>query len=136
MRTLSFAHPSGRSRLDRRQLPAAAWPIWPWRCCCSRCWRSARATGRCSRLAPQRFRKEIGVMTGLIGAMAGGIGGFYHGFDPGHGQEDASGSYQPGFIGFALLALFAFFALHGLVRPLCAPLLARPCSGDAAAVRV
>ena len=27
-------------------------------------------------LVPQRFSKEIGVMTGLVG-MAGGIGGFY-----------------------------------------------------------
>ncbi len=32
--------------------------------------------GAVFQLAPQRFRKEIGVMTGLIG-MTGGIGGFY-----------------------------------------------------------
>ncbi len=31
--------------------------------------------GAVFQLVPQRFRKEIGVMTGLIG-MAGGIGGF------------------------------------------------------------
>ncbi|MEO8171402.1 MAG: nitrate/nitrite transporter, partial [Oxalobacteraceae bacterium] len=32
--------------------------------------------GAVFQLVPQRFRKEIGVMTGLVG-MAGGIGGFY-----------------------------------------------------------
>ena len=32
--------------------------------------------GAVFQLVPQRFRKEIGVMTGMVG-MAGGIGGFY-----------------------------------------------------------
>ena len=32
--------------------------------------------GAVFQLVPQRFRKEIGVMTGLVG-MAGGVGGFY-----------------------------------------------------------
>ena len=32
--------------------------------------------GAVFQLVPQRFRQEIGVMTGLVG-MAGGIGGFY-----------------------------------------------------------
>ena len=31
--------------------------------------------GAVFQLVPQRFRKEIGVMTGLVG-MAGGVGGF------------------------------------------------------------
>lgn len=68
--------------------------------------------GAVFQLAPQRFRKEIGVMTGLIG-MTGGIGGFYLASTLGMAKK-MTGSYQSGFIGFALLALFAFFALYGL----------------------
>jgi NNP family nitrate/nitrite transporter-like MFS transporter len=68
--------------------------------------------GAVFQLAPQRFRKEIGVMTGLIG-MTGGVGGFYLASTLGMAKK-MTGSYQSGFIGFALLALFAFFALYGL----------------------
>lgn len=68
--------------------------------------------GAVFQLAPQRFRKEIGVMTGLIG-MTGGIGGFYLASTLGLAKK-MTGSYQSGFIGFALLALFALVALHGL----------------------
>jgi MFS transporter, NNP family, nitrate/nitrite transporter len=42
--------------------------------------------GAVFQLAPQRFRKEIGVMTGLIG-MTGGIGGFYLASTLGMAQE-------------------------------------------------
>ncbi len=41
--------------------------------------------GAVFQLAPQRFRKEIGVMTGLVG-MTGGIGGFYLASSPGPRQ--------------------------------------------------
>ena len=68
--------------------------------------------GAVFQLAPQRFRKEIGVMTGLIG-MTGGIGGFYLASTLGMAKK-ATGSYQLGFLSFAALALFALFALHGL----------------------
>ena len=68
--------------------------------------------GAVFQLAPQRFRKEIGVMTGLIG-MTGGIGGFYLASTLGLAKK-LTGSYQSGFVGFALLALFALVALHGL----------------------
>jgi len=68
--------------------------------------------GAVFQLAPQRFRKEIGVMTGLIG-MTGGIGGFYLASTLGMAKK-LTGSYQIGFLGFAALALFALFALHGL----------------------
>ena len=68
--------------------------------------------GAVFQLAPQRFRKEIGVMTGLIG-MTGGIGGFYLASTLGMAKK-ATGSYQLGFLGFAALALVALFALHGL----------------------
>jgi NNP family nitrate/nitrite transporter-like MFS transporter len=68
--------------------------------------------GAVFQLAPQRFRKEIGVMTGLIG-MTGGIGGFYLASSLGLAKK-LTGSYQLGFMGFAALALFALVALAGL----------------------
>ncbi|MDF2900756.1 MAG: transporter [Phenylobacterium sp.] len=68
--------------------------------------------GAVFQLAPQRFRKEIGVMTGLIG-MTGGIGGFYLASTLGIAKK-LTGSYQLGFLGFAVLALFALVALAGL----------------------
>jgi NNP family nitrate/nitrite transporter-like MFS transporter len=68
--------------------------------------------GAVFQLAPQRFRKEIGVMTGLIG-MTGGIGGFYLASSLGMAKK-MTGSYQIGFLGFAALAMFALVALHGL----------------------
>jgi NNP family nitrate/nitrite transporter-like MFS transporter len=68
--------------------------------------------GAVFQLAPQRFRKEIGVMTGLIG-MTGGIGGFYLASSLGMAKK-MTGSYQIGFLGFAALAVFALVALHSL----------------------
>jgi NNP family nitrate/nitrite transporter-like MFS transporter len=68
--------------------------------------------GAVFQLAPQRFRKEIGVMTGLIG-MTGGVGGFYLASTLGMAKK-LTGTYQFGFLGFAALAVFALFALHGL----------------------
>jgi MFS transporter, NNP family, nitrate/nitrite transporter len=68
--------------------------------------------GAVFQLVPQRFRAEIGVMTGLVG-MAGGIGGFYLSSSLGFAKQLA-GSYQPGFLIFAGLALVAFVALAGV----------------------
>lgn len=68
--------------------------------------------GAVFQLAPQRFRKEIGVITGLVGAM-GGVGGFYLATTLGLAKQ-ATGSYQAGFLGFAALALVALAALVGL----------------------
>jgi MFS transporter, NNP family, nitrate/nitrite transporter len=68
--------------------------------------------GAVFQLAPQRFRKEIGVVTGLVG-MTGGIGGFYLASTLGIAKK-LTGSYQLGFVGFAILALGALLALHGL----------------------
>ena len=68
--------------------------------------------GAVFQLAPQRFRKEIGVMTGLIG-MTGGVGGFYLASSLGMAKK-MTGSYQVGFLGFAALAVFALVALTGL----------------------
>ena len=58
--------------------------------------------GAVFQLVPQRFRREIGVMTGLVG-MAGGLGGFYLASSLGYSKQ-LTGSYGPGFLIFALLA--------------------------------
>jgi len=65
--------------------------------------------GAVFQLAPQRFGDEIGVVTGLVG-MTGGVGGFYLASSLGFAKQ-ITGSYQLGFIGFALLALVALAAL-------------------------
>jgi NNP family nitrate/nitrite transporter-like MFS transporter len=65
--------------------------------------------GAVFQLVPQRFRKEIGVMTGLIG-MAGGVGGFYLASSLGFSKQ-ATGSYQLGLSIFAALALLALVGL-------------------------
>jgi NNP family nitrate/nitrite transporter-like MFS transporter len=68
--------------------------------------------GAVFQLAPQRFGKEIGVITGLVGAM-GGVGGFYLASTLGLAKQ-LTGSYQAGFLGFAGLALVALMALVAL----------------------
>jgi NNP family nitrate/nitrite transporter-like MFS transporter len=65
--------------------------------------------GSVFQLVPQRFRKEIGVMTGLVG-MAGGVGGFYLASSLGYAKQ-LTGSYQMGFVVFAGLAVVALFGL-------------------------
>jgi NNP family nitrate/nitrite transporter-like MFS transporter len=65
--------------------------------------------GAVFQLVPQRFRKEIGVMTGLVG-MAGGIGGFYLASSLGYAKQ-LTGSYQAGLTIFACLAVIALVGL-------------------------
>ncbi len=65
--------------------------------------------GAVFQLVPQRFRKEIGVMTGLVG-MAGGIGGFYLAASLGWFKQ-ITGSYQMGVLIFAGLAVLAIIGL-------------------------
>lgn len=65
--------------------------------------------GAVFQLVPQRFRKEIGVMTGLVG-MAGGVGGFYLASSLGYSKQ-VTGSYQAGFLIFAALAVAALVGL-------------------------
>jgi MFS transporter, NNP family, nitrate/nitrite transporter len=65
--------------------------------------------GAVFQLVPQRFRKEIGVMTGLVG-MAGGVGGFYLASSLGFAKQH-TGSYQLGFVIFAGLAVIALVGL-------------------------
>jgi NNP family nitrate/nitrite transporter-like MFS transporter len=59
--------------------------------------------GAVFQLVPQRFRKEIGVVTGLVGA-AGGVGGFLLPFLLGISKQ-VMGSYSGGFLFLALAAL-------------------------------
>ncbi len=65
--------------------------------------------GAVFQLVPQRFRKEIGVMTGMVG-MAGGVGGFYLAASLGY-FKGMTGSYQ---IGLMIFAGLCFVALVGL----------------------
>ena len=68
--------------------------------------------GAVFQLVPQRFRKEIGVMTGMVG-MAGGVGGFYLASSLGLSRQ-VTGSYQLGLIIFGALALIALFGLSAV----------------------
>ncbi|MDX5393202.1 MAG: NarK/NasA family nitrate transporter [Caulobacteraceae bacterium] len=68
--------------------------------------------GAVFQLAPQRFGKEIGVVTGLVG-MTGGVGGFYLAASLGWAKQ-MTGSYQIGLLAFATLALVALICLTGV----------------------
>jgi len=68
--------------------------------------------GAVFQLVPQRFRKEIGVMTGLVG-MAGGVGGFYLAASLGYFKQNF-GSYQIGLMIFSGLAILAMLGLTGV----------------------
>jgi len=70
--------------------------------------------GAVFQLVPQRFGREIGVMTGLVGMM-GGVGGFYLASSLGF-SKNMTGSYQAGFLIFALLALVALLSLTGVKK--------------------
>jgi NNP family nitrate/nitrite transporter-like MFS transporter len=70
--------------------------------------------GAVFQLVPQRFRDEIGVMTGLVG-MTGGLGGFWLASSLGLAKQ-LSGSYAGGFLIFAALALVALLGLTGVKR--------------------
>ena len=65
--------------------------------------------GAMFQLVPQRFRKEIGVMTGLIG-MAGGVGGFLLAAGLG-AVKQSTGNYQLGLWLFASLGILAWIGL-------------------------
>lgn len=68
--------------------------------------------GAVFQLVPQRFGKEIGVMTGIVGC-AGGIGGFYLATSLGYSKQ-FTGSYATGFMLFAVLACIALVSLVGI----------------------
>ena len=70
--------------------------------------------GAVFQLVPQRFRKEIGVMTGMVG-MAGGVGGFYLASSLGYSKQ-LTGDYQIGLVIFAGLALLAIVGLASVKK--------------------
>ena len=70
--------------------------------------------GAVFQLVPQRFRKEIGVMTGLVG-MTGGVGGFLLASGLGFAKQ-LTGDYQVGFLAFAGLAVVALIGLSNVKR--------------------
>lgn len=71
------------------------------------------ANGSVFQLLPQRFGKDLGVMTGLVGA-GGGVGGFYLASSLGY-SKGLTGSYLAGLTVFALLCFCAIIGL-GLVK--------------------
>jgi MFS transporter, NNP family, nitrate/nitrite transporter len=70
--------------------------------------------GAVFQLVPQRFRNEIGIMTGLVG-MTGGVGGFYLASSLGYSKQ-FTGSYQLGLLVFAGLAGLALVGLSSIKR--------------------
>ena len=70
--------------------------------------------GAVFQLVPQRFGRDVGLMTGLVG-MTGGIGGFYLAASLGYAKQ-FTGSYAFGFAVFAALAMLAWTGI-ALVRP-------------------
>jgi NNP family nitrate/nitrite transporter-like MFS transporter len=65
--------------------------------------------GSVFQLIPQRFRREIGILTGLVG-MAGGIGGFYLAISLGYSKQ-WTGDYRSGFLLFGGLGLLALLGI-------------------------
>ncbi|RXR30819.1 nitrate/nitrite transporter [Sphingobium fluviale] len=70
--------------------------------------------GAVFQLVPQRFRHEIGVMTGLVG-FGGGVGGFYLASSLGLAKQ-WTGSASTGFLVFAVLALIALAGLTSVKK--------------------
>jgi NNP family nitrate/nitrite transporter-like MFS transporter len=68
--------------------------------------------GSVFQLVPQRFRHEIGVMTGLVG-MTGGVGGFLLAWGLGVSKQ-LTGTYQAGLLLFASLAVLALVGLASI----------------------
>jgi MFS transporter, NNP family, nitrate/nitrite transporter len=70
--------------------------------------------GAVFQVVPQRFSREIGVLTGMVGA-AGGLGGFVLPTLLG-GVKEALGSFGFGFLGFGLVSLSGACAVAGVMR--------------------
>ncbi len=67
------------------------------------------ANGSVFQLLPQRFGKDIGVMTGLVGC-GGGVGGFYLATSLGYARS-VTGSCSLGFLAFAGMCVLALVGL-------------------------
>lgn len=70
--------------------------------------------GAVFQLIPQRFRTEIGIMTGLVGCF-GGIGGYFLAQTLGKSKE-LTGDFSVGFLFFSGLVLVGWVALYGVKR--------------------
>jgi NNP family nitrate/nitrite transporter-like MFS transporter len=70
--------------------------------------------GAVFQLVPQRFRKEIGIMTGLVG-FGGGVGGFYLASSLGLAKQ-LTGTPRDGFLIFAALAVVALIGLTSVKK--------------------
>lgn len=70
--------------------------------------------GAVFQLVPQRFHKEIGIMTGLVG-FGGGVGGFYLASSLGFAKQ-MTGSSASGFLIFAALAVIALIGLTSVKK--------------------
>jgi NNP family nitrate/nitrite transporter-like MFS transporter len=68
--------------------------------------------GAVFQLVPQRFNRDVGLMTGLVG-MTGGIGGFYLAASLGYAKQ-FTGSYAFGFVIFALMAMIAWAGINAV----------------------
>ena len=68
--------------------------------------------GAVFQLVPQRFGRDVGLMTGLVG-MTGGIGGFYLAASLGYAKQ-FTGSYAFGFMVFAGMALMAWAGISAV----------------------
>jgi NNP family nitrate/nitrite transporter-like MFS transporter len=66
--------------------------------------------GAVFQLVPVRYVKEIGVVTGVVGC-AGGLGGFFLASSLGFSKQ-WTGSYQDGFLIFAVVSLIAFIGIN------------------------
>lgn len=66
--------------------------------------------GSVFQMIPQRFRSEIGVMTGLVGA-AGGVGGYFLNVNMGN-LHDSFGTYGAGFFAFSAIAAVGLIVLR------------------------
>ncbi len=70
--------------------------------------------GAVFQLLPQRFRKEIGTMTGLVGCF-GGIGGFFLAMALGT-SKSVTGDFMTAFLFFALLVALGLWAVTGVKK--------------------
>jgi NNP family nitrate/nitrite transporter-like MFS transporter len=101
------AAPAGVAGWGLTQLPAVAWiavGLFSIGVLCL-----GMGNGAVFQLLPQRFRKEVGAMTGLVGA-AGGFGGFFLAKTLAL-SKGATGDFAAGFIFFGVLALLGLIGL-------------------------
>jgi NNP family nitrate/nitrite transporter-like MFS transporter len=68
------------------------------------------ASGAVFQLVPLRFRKNVGAVTGMVGA-AGGIGGFFLAWVLGQSKQLTDG-FGIGFFIFTVLSVLSIYGIH------------------------